>query len=106
MRVSYFESLNVRPTAKAWLAIDYTKVNPAKTIPHDSVDVMIDSIGATFSSVLDPPQRCYRLSLTNPPLASSSQKEWHHNRMFRGSAIRFQRQKHQHRSPIRHRENS
>lgn len=32
--------------------IDYTKVNPAKAIPHHSVDVMIDSIGASFSSVL------------------------------------------------------
>ncbi|TVY87618.1 NADPH-dependent alkenal/one oxidoreductase-like protein, partial [Lachnellula willkommii] len=31
--------------------IDYTKVNPAKTIPQNSIDVLIDSIGATFSSL-------------------------------------------------------
>ncbi|TVY24898.1 NADPH-dependent alkenal/one oxidoreductase-like protein [Lachnellula hyalina] len=32
-------------------SIDYTKVNPAKMIPDNSIDVMIDSIGATFSSL-------------------------------------------------------
>ncbi|TVY54392.1 2-methylene-furan-3-one reductase [Lachnellula cervina] len=31
--------------------IDYTKTNPAKTIPQNSVDVLIDSIGATVSSL-------------------------------------------------------
>jgi NADPH:quinone reductase-like Zn-dependent oxidoreductase len=32
--------------------IDYTKANPGKTIPGHSIDVMMDSVGASFSSVL------------------------------------------------------
>jgi hypothetical protein len=55
MRVSYPSTLDSEKAAKDSLVIDYTKINPAKTIPQNSIDVMIDSIGATFSSVLGLP---------------------------------------------------
>ncbi len=55
MRVSYPNTLDGEKVAEDYLAIDYTKTNPAKTIPQNSVDVMIDSIGVTFSSVLGLP---------------------------------------------------
>jgi hypothetical protein len=55
MRVSYPNTLDSENVAEDYLAIDYTKTNPAKTIPQNSVDVMIDSIGASFSSVLGLP---------------------------------------------------
>ncbi len=55
MRVSNPNTLGSNKVAKDYLAIDYTKNNPAKTIPQNSVDVMIDSIGASFSSVLGLP---------------------------------------------------
>ena len=32
-------------------AIDYKKVKPSEAIPHHSVDVMMDSVGASFSLV-------------------------------------------------------
>lgn len=56
MRVSWIRDVSSGIGADKSTVIDYKKAKPTNAIAHKSVDVMIDTPGAVFSSVLTLPR--------------------------------------------------